>query len=124
MPAANAQNDRTDRQKISGGMRREGADFDAFREDARLRELLRQREIVDAAGSFSMVVTDRLRFASALSPDGGSVYAWSPPGLEVRSTPGQWSGSATRIPITASWSPCFRVRISTSFASPPGNSAI
>jgi hypothetical protein len=71
------------------------ADFDAFREDARLRELLRQREIVDAAASFSMVVTDRLRFASTLSPDGSSVYAWSPPGLEVRSTPGRWSGPVT-----------------------------
>jgi NAD(P)-dependent dehydrogenase (short-subunit alcohol dehydrogenase family) len=70
------------------------ADFDAFTQDAGTRELLRERGagIVDAGGSFSMVVTDRLRFTSALSPDGSSVYCWAPPGLEVRSIPGVWSG--------------------------------
>jgi hypothetical protein len=70
------------------------ADFDAFTQDAGVRELLRERGagIADADGSFSMVVTDRLRFTSALSPDGGSVYCWAPPGLEVRSIPGVWSG--------------------------------
>ncbi len=68
------------------------ADFDAFTADERLRELLRQRKIVDSAASFSMVVSDRLRFVSTPSPDGSSVYAWSPPGLEVRSTPGRWAG--------------------------------
>jgi hypothetical protein len=70
------------------------ADFDAFTRDAGLRELLRERgaAIADPDGSFSMVVTDRLRFTSALSPDGSSVYCWAPPGLEVRSIPGVWSG--------------------------------
>jgi hypothetical protein len=70
------------------------AGFDAFTQDTRIRDLLRERgsRIVDAAGSFSMVVTDRLRFASTTSPDGRSVYTWAPPGLEVRSTPGIWSG--------------------------------
>jgi hypothetical protein len=70
------------------------ADFDAFTQDTEVRELLRKRGtgIVDADGSFSMVVTDRLRFTSALSPDGSSVYCWAPPGLEVRSIPGVWSG--------------------------------
>jgi EthD domain len=70
------------------------ADFDAFTQDTGMRELLRERgaRIVDPDGSFSMVVTDRLRFTSALSPDGGSVYCWAPPGLEVRSVPGVWSG--------------------------------
>jgi hypothetical protein len=73
------------------------ADFDAFTQDAEVRELLRERGagLVDAAGSFSMVVTDRLRFATARSPDGRSVYCWAPPGLEVRSTPGVWSGPVT-----------------------------
>lgn len=70
------------------------ADFDAFTQDARMREFLRDRGagIVDPDGSFSMVVTDRLRFASAPSPDGASIYTWAPPGLEVRSVPGVWSG--------------------------------
>jgi hypothetical protein len=70
------------------------ADFDAFTQDAGMRELLRElgAGIVDPGGSFSMVVTDRLRFASAPSPDGASVYCWAPPGLEVRSVPGVWSG--------------------------------
>lgn len=73
------------------------ADFDSFTQHAHVRELLRERGagIVDAAGSFSMVVTDRLRFTSARSPDGRSVYCWAPPGLEVRSTPGVWSGPVT-----------------------------
>jgi EthD domain len=70
------------------------ADFDAFAQDAGMRELLLEcgAGIVDADGSFSMVVTDRLRFTSAPSPDGRSVYCWAPPGLEVRSIPGVWSG--------------------------------
>jgi len=70
------------------------ADFDAFTQDAGMREFLRERGagIVDPDGSFSMVVTDRLRFASAPSPDGTSFYCWAPPGLEVRSVPGVWSG--------------------------------
>jgi EthD domain len=70
------------------------ADFDAFTQDAGMRELLRElgAGIVDPDGSFSMVVTDRLRFASAPSPDGAAVYCWAPPGLEVRSIPGVWSG--------------------------------
>lgn len=71
------------------------ADFDAFTADDGLRDLLRRREIVDASASFAMVVSDRLRFASTLSPDGRAVHAWSPPGLEVRSTPGQWAGPVT-----------------------------
>lgn len=70
------------------------ADFDAFTQDAEMREFLRERGagIVDPDGSFSMVVTDRLRFASTPSPDGSSVYCWASPGLEVRSVPGIWSG--------------------------------
>jgi len=70
------------------------ADFDAFTQDAGMRELLRElgAGIVDPDGSFSMVVTDRLRFATAPSPDGAAVYCWAPPGLEVRSIPGVWSG--------------------------------
>ncbi|WP_300614201.1 EthD domain-containing protein [Trebonia sp.] len=70
------------------------ADFDAFTADAGTREFLLKRGagIVDPDGSFSIVVTDRLRFASAPSPDGASVYCWAPPGLEVRSIPGVWSG--------------------------------
>jgi hypothetical protein len=70
------------------------ADFDAFTQDTAMRDVLREHGagIVEAAGSFSMVVTDRLRFASARSPDGASVYTWAPPGLEVRSIPGIWSG--------------------------------
>jgi hypothetical protein len=73
------------------------ADFDAFTRDTGMRELLRERgaAIADPDGSFSMVVTDRLRFTSALSPDGSSVYCWAPPGLEVRSIPGVWSGPVT-----------------------------
>lgn len=73
------------------------ADLDAFTQDAQVRAVLGERRagIVDAAGSFSMVVTDRLRFTSARSPDGRSVYCWAPPGLEVRSTPGVWSGPVT-----------------------------
>ena len=69
-------------------------DFAAFADDAQAREALREcgRGIVDAAGSFSMVVTDRLRFETVRSPRGGSVYCWAPPGIEVRSTPGRWSG--------------------------------
>jgi hypothetical protein len=70
------------------------ADFDAFTQDGAMRDLLRElgAGIVDPDGSFSMVVTDRLRFASAPSPDGTSFYCWAPPGLEVRSIPGVWSG--------------------------------
>jgi hypothetical protein len=65
-------------------------DFAAFAADAQARELVTRagKGLVDAAGSFSMVVTDRLRFVSTRSPDGASVYTWAPPGLEVRSVPG------------------------------------
>jgi EthD domain len=70
-------------------------DFVAFAQDAHVRELLREhgRGIVDPEGSFSMVVTDRLRFESVRSPDGSAVYCWAPPGIEVRSVPGHWSGA-------------------------------
>jgi hypothetical protein len=62
-------------------------DFSAFAGDLRARESLRKAGdgLVDAAGSFSMVVTDRLRFVSTRGPDGKSVYTWAPPGLEIRS---------------------------------------
>jgi hypothetical protein len=65
-------------------------DFAAFAADPQARELVRKAGdgLVDAGGSFSMVVTDRLRFVSAVSPDGASVYTWAPPGLEIRSVPG------------------------------------
>jgi EthD domain len=66
------------------------ADFSAFARDARARDLVGKAGdgLVDAPGSFSMVVTDRLRFVSARGPDGTSVYTWAPPGLEIRSVPG------------------------------------
>jgi hypothetical protein len=66
------------------------AEFAAFAGDARARELITKAGsgLIDAAGSFSMVVTDRLRFVSNRSPDGASVYTWAPPGLAVRSVPG------------------------------------
>jgi hypothetical protein len=66
------------------------ADFAAFAADAQARELLRKAGdgLVDAGGSFSMVVTDRLRFVSTVSPDGTAVHTWAPPGLEIRSIPG------------------------------------
>jgi hypothetical protein len=66
------------------------AEFAAFAGDARARGLIAKagNGLVDPVGSFSMVVTDRLRFVSNRSPDGTSVYTWSPPGLEVRSVPG------------------------------------
>jgi hypothetical protein len=65
-------------------------DFAAFAADAHARELVTRAGtgLVDAAGSFSMVVTDRLRFVSTRAPDGTSVCTWAPPGLEVRSVPG------------------------------------
>ena len=64
--------------------------FAAFAADAQARELIRKagEGLVDAGGSFSMVVTDRLRFVSTLSPDGTAVHTWAPPGLEIRSVPG------------------------------------
>lgn len=49
--------------------------------------------LVDPAGSFSMVVTDRLRFVSALGPDGESVHCWAPPGIEIRSRLGAFGGA-------------------------------
>ena len=49
--------------------------------------------LVDPAGSFSMVVTDRLRFVSALGPDGESVHCWAPPGIEIRSQLGAFGGA-------------------------------
>jgi hypothetical protein len=66
------------------------ADFATFAADAQARDLVDKagNGLVDAAGSFSMVVTDRLRFVSAPGPDGMSVYTWAPPGLEIRSVPG------------------------------------
>ena len=66
------------------------AEFAAFAADAQARELITKagNGLIDAAGSFCMVVTDRLRFVSNRSPDGTSVYTWAPPGLEVRSVPG------------------------------------
>ncbi len=66
------------------------ADFAAFAGDAQARALITKagNGLVDAAGSFSMVVTDRLRFVSTRSPDGTSVHTWAPPGLELRSVPG------------------------------------
>jgi EthD domain len=65
-------------------------DFAAFAGDAQARERVTAagNGLIDAAGSFSILVTDRLRFVSARSPDGASVYTWAPPGLEVRSVPG------------------------------------
>lgn len=66
------------------------AEFAAFAADAQVRELITKagNGLVDAAHSFSMVVTDRLRFVSNRSPDGTSVYTWAAPGLEIRSVPG------------------------------------
>lgn len=43
--------------------------------------------LVDADGSFSMIVTYRLRFVSARGPDGESVHCRAPPGLEIRVAP-------------------------------------
>jgi EthD domain len=65
-------------------------DFVAFAADPQARELIRKAGdgLVDTGGSFSMVVTDRLRFVSSPSPDGTVVYTWAPPGLEIRSVPG------------------------------------
>jgi hypothetical protein len=60
---------------------------------ARLRDPLRESagRFADPEQSFTMAVTDRLRFQSALDPTGASTVCWVPPGIEVRSTPGQWS---------------------------------
>lgn len=65
-------------------------DFATFAGDPQARELVVKagNGLVDAAGSFSMVVTDRVRFVSTRGPDGRSVYTWAPPGLEMRSVPG------------------------------------
>jgi hypothetical protein len=72
-------------------------DFSAYADDAQARELLRKagHGLVDAEGSFSMVVTDRLRFVSTRGPDGRSVYTWAPPGLEIRSV-----SDAVRPPVS------------------------
>ncbi len=65
-------------------------EFAAFAADTRARELIARagEGLVDGVGSFSMVVTERLRFVSTRSPDGRSVCTWAPPGLEIRSVPG------------------------------------
>jgi EthD domain len=67
------------------------ARFSAFADDARARELLGKAGdgLVDASGSFSMIVTDRLRFVSTRGPDRASVTTWAPPGLQIRSAPGR-----------------------------------
>lgn len=66
------------------------AEFAAFAADTQARELITKAGtgLIDATGSFAMVVTDRLRFVSNRSPDRTSVSAWVPPGLEFRSIPG------------------------------------
>lgn len=69
---------------------------------ARLRDPMRHSadRFADPDESFTVVVTDRLRFESAPAPDGDSTVCWVPPGIEVRATPGRWTAPVP-VPVTA-----------------------
>jgi EthD domain len=67
------------------------AAFERFGREASATLRAAAEPFAEHSGSFSMVVTERLRFQSVRDPSGGASFAWIPPGVEVHTTDGQWA---------------------------------